>query len=82
MKKKHIRSKIYEKNQNLKHIRWRYIDESPDKFGIQKYNRLTDKSIWNIITKGEYYKLKKNGYMALTKQGRRIIKDQIQDEVL
>ena len=33
MPKEKNREKIYERNPNTGVIRWRYIDESPDKFG-------------------------------------------------
>ena len=34
------RPKIYERNTNTGVIRWRYIDESPDKFGWPNYGRI------------------------------------------
>lgn len=34
------RPKIYERNPNTGVIRWRYIDESPDKFGWPNYGRI------------------------------------------
>ena len=33
------RPKIYERNPMTDVIRWRYIDESPDKFGWPNYGR-------------------------------------------
>ncbi len=34
------RAKIYERNPNTGVIRWRYVDESPDKFGWPNYGRI------------------------------------------
>ena len=34
------REKIYERNPNTGVIRWRYVDESPDKFGWPNYGRI------------------------------------------
>ena len=34
------REKIYERNPNTGVIRWRYTDESPDKFGWPNYGRI------------------------------------------
>ena len=34
------RAKIYERNPNTGVIRWRYTDESPDKFGWPNYGRI------------------------------------------
>ena len=34
------REKIYERNPNTGVIRWRYTDESPDKFGWHNYGRI------------------------------------------
>ena len=39
-KKKKNRPKIYERNADTGVIRWRYIDESPDKFGWANYGRI------------------------------------------
>ena len=39
-KNKKTREKIYERNPNTGIIRWRYIDESPDKFGWPNYGRI------------------------------------------
>ena len=39
-KKQKERPKIYERNPNTGVIRWRYIDESPDKFGWPNYGRI------------------------------------------
>jgi len=84
MTKKRERPKIYEKNEALQTVRWRYIDESPDKFGFQKYKKAPIKEVedWRIITKKDYNTLKNNGYRYLTPQGRKILKDVIQHEVL
>tara|TARA_B100000900_G_scaffold234944_1_gene199480 strand:- start:5297 stop:5452 length:156 start_codon:yes stop_codon:yes gene_type:complete len=40
MKRKKKREKIYERNPNTGVIRWRYVDESPDKFGWPNYGRI------------------------------------------
>ena len=42
MKKKNntSRPKIFERNPNTGVIRWRYVDESPDKFGWPNYGRI------------------------------------------
>ena len=34
------RPKIYERNPNTGVIRWRYVNESPDKFGWPNYGRI------------------------------------------
>ena len=34
------RAKIYERNPNTGVIRWRYVEESPDKFGWPNYGRI------------------------------------------
>ena len=39
-KKKKTREKIFERNPNTGVIRWRYTDESPDKFGWPNYGRI------------------------------------------
>ena len=39
-KKKKSREKIYERNPMTGVIRWRYTDESPDKFGWPNYGRI------------------------------------------
>jgi hypothetical protein len=39
-KKKQERGKIYERNPDTGVIRWRYTDESPDKFGWPNYGRI------------------------------------------
>ena len=39
-KSKKTREKIYERNPNTGVIRWRYTDESPDKFGWPNYGRI------------------------------------------
>ena len=38
--KKEPRGKIYERNPMTGVIRWRYTDESPDKFGWPNYGRI------------------------------------------
>ena len=40
MPKRKNREKIYERNPNTGVIRWRYTDESPDKFGWPNYGRI------------------------------------------
>ena len=40
MNKKKNRQKIFERNPNTGVIRWRYTDESPDKFGWTNYGRI------------------------------------------
>lgn len=39
-KVKKERPKIFERNPNTNTIRWRYINESPEKFGWPNYGRL------------------------------------------
>ena len=39
-KPKKEKTKIYERNPMTGVIRWRYIDESPDKFGWPNYGRI------------------------------------------
>ena len=39
-KQKKDRPKIFERNPDTDVIRWRYIDESPDKFGWPNYGRI------------------------------------------
>ena len=39
-KDKMKREKIYERNPSTGVIRWRYVDESHDKFNYPKYNRI------------------------------------------
>ena len=39
-KNKLERPKIYERNPSTGAIRWRYVDESPDKFGWPNYGRI------------------------------------------
>ena len=39
-KKRKSKEKIYERNPMTGVIRWRYIDESPDKFGWPNYGRI------------------------------------------
>ena len=34
------KEKIYERNPDTGVIRWRYVDESPDKFGWPNYGRI------------------------------------------
>jgi hypothetical protein len=34
------KAKIYERNPNTGVIRWRYVGESPDKFGWPNYGRI------------------------------------------
>ena len=41
--KKKTREKIFERNPNTGVIRWRYTDESPDKFGWPNYGRILKK---------------------------------------
>ena len=54
-KKKKTREKIFERNPNTGVIRWRYTDESPDKFGWPNYGRILtkdeEKEISNDISK-------------------------------
>jgi len=38
------RPKIYERNPMTDVIRWRYVDESPDKFGWPNYGRILKQS--------------------------------------
>ncbi len=38
--KQKVREKIYERNPNTGVIRWRYVGESPDKFGWPNYGRI------------------------------------------
>ena len=38
------REKIYERNPDTGVIRWRYVDESPDKFGWPNYGRILHES--------------------------------------
>ena len=40
MVKKETREKIYERNPDTGVIRWRYTDESPDKFGWPNSGRI------------------------------------------
>jgi|TARA_Y100000816_G_C25957915_1_gene499802 hypothetical protein len=35
-----MRAKIYERNPDTGQIRWRYVDESHDKFGWPNYGRI------------------------------------------
>ena len=35
-----MRAKIYERNPDTEQIRWRYVDESHDKFGWPNYGRI------------------------------------------
>ena len=44
MSKKKNREKIYERNPNTGVIRWRYVDESPDKFGWPNYGRILNET--------------------------------------
>jgi len=45
IKKKNKKEKIYERNPSTGVIRWRYVGESPDKFGWPNYGRiLNDKT--------------------------------------
>jgi len=37
---KQVRQKIYERNPSTGVIRWRYVGESPDKFGWPNYGRI------------------------------------------
>ena len=37
---KQVREKIYERHTNKGVIRWRYVGESPDKFGWPNYGRI------------------------------------------
>ncbi len=39
-KSKKNREKIFERNPNTGVIRWRYVGESPDKFGWPNYGRI------------------------------------------
>jgi len=39
-KKINSRAKIYERNPNTGVIRWRYVGESPNKFGWPNYGRI------------------------------------------
>ena len=39
-KPKKEKAKIYERNPMTGVIRWRYVDESPDKFGWPNYGRI------------------------------------------
>ena len=50
MAKSKSKDKIYERNPDTGVIRWRYTDESPDKFGWPNYGR---------ILKGKIPQLKK-----------------------
>ena len=38
------RPKIFERNPMTDVIRWRYVDESPDKFGCPNYGRILKQS--------------------------------------
>ena len=40
MSRKNIKEKIYERNPSTGVIRWRYTDESHDKFGWPNYGRI------------------------------------------
>ena len=40
MPKRKNREKIYERNPNTGVTRWRYVGESPDKFGWPNYGRI------------------------------------------
>ena len=40
MAKSKTREKIFERNPDTGVIRWRYVDESPDKFGWPNYGRI------------------------------------------
>lgn len=40
MKSKKNKEKIFERNSNTDVIRWRYVDETPDKFEWPNYGRL------------------------------------------
>ena len=52
---KEKRGKIYERNPDTGVIRWRYTDESPDKFGWPNYGRILtkdeEKEISNDLSK-------------------------------
>ena len=48
MSRKNIKEKIYERNPNTGVIRWRYVNESHDKFGWPNYGR-----ILNVKTKNK-----------------------------
>ena len=39
-KKRKTKEKIFERNPDTGVIRWRYVDESPDKFGWPNYGRI------------------------------------------
>jgi hypothetical protein len=39
-KKKKIEEKIYERNPDTGVIRWRYVGESPDKYGWPHYGKI------------------------------------------
>ena len=45
------RPKIYERNPTTDVIRWRYVDESPDKFGWPNYGRILNEKKKNVHTR-------------------------------
>jgi len=45
------RPKIYERSPTTDVIRWRYADESPDKFGWPNYGRILNEKKKNVHTR-------------------------------
>ena len=69
---KKVRPKLYEKHPTENKIRWRYIDESFDRFN----RKLITTDSWNIITEKEYYMLKKGGAEYINRKERRDFKNE------
>ena len=52
------KDKIYERNPSTGVIRWRYVDESPDKFGWPNYGRILRNAKGNTRSKNIQYNSK------------------------
>ena len=57
-----MRAKIYERNPNTGQIRWRYVDESHDKFGWPNYGRILKQKIETWIARDRKWKKKMTKY--------------------
>ena len=57
-----MRAKIYERNPDTGQIRWRYVDESHDKFVWPNYGRKLKKKTENLIEGYRKWKKKMTKY--------------------
>ena len=61
--RKKEREKIFERNPNTGVIRWRYVGESPDKFGWPNYGRILKQKKNKSVNNSNYLRPKINMVM-------------------